>query len=116
MKLNFPAHSSTGERYDTILNSWVAIAPLNTPRRSLALGVLGGPMYALGGYDGASSLKSVERYDPQSNCWTKVIQIYLPGFRNHNVQIKFPNIFSRISNRYHDLVRTFYLIVLVVTS
>ena len=63
---------STGERYDTILNSWVAIAPLNTPRRSLALGVLGGPMYALGGYDGASSLKSVERYDPQSNCWTKV--------------------------------------------
>ena len=56
------------------MNSWVAIAPLNTPRRSLALGVLGGPMYALGGYDGASSLKSVERYDPQSNCWTKVTE------------------------------------------
>ena len=29
-------------------------------------------MYALGGYDGASSLKTVERYDPQSNSWTKV--------------------------------------------
>ena len=61
---------STGERLEN--NEWVAIAPLNTPRRSLALGVLGGPMYALGGYDGASSLKSVERYDPQSNSWTSV--------------------------------------------
>ena len=70
---------STGERYDRQLDSWVAIASLNTPRRSLTLGVLGGPMYAFGGYDGASSLKSVERFDPQSNCWTRVRDIIKPS-------------------------------------
>ena len=87
---------STGERYDTILNSWVAIAPLNTPRRSLALGVLGGPMYALGGYDGASSLKSVERYDPQSNCWTKVTLLKLKYINSEYINTNYINLLNTL--------------------
>lgn len=33
---------------------------------------LGKYVYALGGHDGLSIFDSVERYDPQANCWTKV--------------------------------------------
>ena len=40
------------------------VESLNTSRSGVGVGVLGEAMYAMGGYDGRSCLKTVERYDP----------------------------------------------------
>ena len=36
------------------------------------VGVLGGPLYAVGGHDGWSYLNTVERWDPQARQWSYV--------------------------------------------
>lgn len=36
-------------------------------RCRLGVAVLGGKIYACGGYDGSSFLRTVERYDPETN-------------------------------------------------
>lgn len=41
-------------------------------RSAGGVAALGKFVYALGGHDGLSIFDSVERYDPQSNTWTKV--------------------------------------------
>ena len=41
-----------------------------TRRLGVAVAVLNGYLYAIGGSDGQSPLNSVERYDPQKNQWT----------------------------------------------
>ena len=52
----------------------------NVPMSSLVTGVgmLEGPMYAVGGHDGWSYLSSVERYDPQSKQWSYVASMSTP--------------------------------------
>ncbi|KAK6036639.1 hypothetical protein COOONC_25856 [Cooperia oncophora] len=42
-------------------NVWTNVAPLHTPRRDLSVSALRGCLYAVGGFDGASVLKTVER-------------------------------------------------------
>jgi len=37
--------------------------------QNLGVGVLGGPLYAVGGHDGWSYLSSVERWDPHTKVW-----------------------------------------------
>ncbi|KAH7935922.1 hypothetical protein HPB52_015177 [Rhipicephalus sanguineus] len=58
------------ERYDTDLDVWEMVAPLNTRRSALSAAVLDGKIYALGGYDGQEYLSTVEVYDPTMNVWT----------------------------------------------
>ena len=41
-------------------------------RSALGAAALGGKLYVCGGYDGVSSLNSVECYDPVVNSWTMV--------------------------------------------
>ena len=41
-----------------------------TRRLGVAVAVLHGYLYAIGGSDGQNPLNSVERYDPQKNTWT----------------------------------------------
>lgn len=51
-----------------------------TRRLGVAVAVLNGYLYAIGGSDGQCPLNSVERYDPQKNAWTPmvvVVQLYL---------------------------------------
>ena len=62
---------SSCEVYDPASNSWRAIAPMGSKRYGLAAAVVGGLLYALGGYDG-SSLSSCEVYDPASNSWRAI--------------------------------------------
>ena len=50
----------TVEVYDPGSNSWAAKAPLPTGRSDLAAGVVGGKLYALGGYNGVALLASSE--------------------------------------------------------
>ena len=48
------------------------VKSLNTSRSGVGVGVLGEAMYAMGGYDGRSCLKTVERYDPLVDVWSLV--------------------------------------------
>ena len=41
-----------------------------TRRLGVAVAVLNGYLYAIGGSDGQCPLNTVERYDPRKNCWT----------------------------------------------
>jgi hypothetical protein len=63
---------SFSEVYDPASNSWRAIAPMVSKRRYLAGAVVGGLLYALGGYDGSGHLSSREVYDPASNSWRAI--------------------------------------------
>lgn len=48
------------------------MAPTSSCRTSVGVAVLDGYLYACGGQDGVSCLSYVERYDPQTNSWSKV--------------------------------------------
>jgi kelch-like protein 20 len=53
-------------------NKWSKVAPMTTRRLGVAVAVLGGFLYAIGGSDGQTPLNTVERFDPRSNKWTVV--------------------------------------------
>lgn len=57
--------------YDPKTNEWRYISPMSSRRSSVGVGVLGGLLYAVGGYDGASRhcLSSVECYNPVTKEW-----------------------------------------------
>ena len=40
--------------------------------RGIALAHLNGPIYAVGGLDDTACFSIVERYDPESDCWTTI--------------------------------------------
>ena len=52
------------EAYDVRLDSWQIIANMNVRRSTLGSAMLGGLIYAVGGFDGSVGLDSVERYNP----------------------------------------------------
>lgn len=92
MKLvDFIALSYKYCRYDPHSNRWTKMAPMTTRRLGVAVAVVGGYLYAVGGSDGSAPLNtgtvcphfgflsarcimrcSVERYDPRMNKWTAV--------------------------------------------
>ena len=45
---------------------------MSTARCGLGLAAVGGKVYAIGGWTGSSTLKSVEAYDPQLGSWALV--------------------------------------------
>lgn len=59
-------------RYDPKENKWSKVSPMTTRRLGVAVAVLGGYLYAIGGSDGQSPLNTVERYDPRQNKWSQV--------------------------------------------
>lgn len=54
------------ELYDPKRNEWRKLAVLNKPRSRFSLIERNGFLYAIGGNN------STEKYDPWTNCWTKV--------------------------------------------
>jgi len=52
------------------VNKWTAITPMGTKRSCLGTCGFDGLLYVCGGYDGASCLSSMERYDPLTGVWT----------------------------------------------
>ncbi|XP_076818772.1 kelch-like protein 5 [Clavelina lepadiformis] len=64
--------SESVERYSPKTDQWTIVASMSVPRDAVGICVLGGHLYACGGYDGQSYLSTCESYDPQSNEWTKV--------------------------------------------
>jgi hypothetical protein len=62
-------------------NAWSTVAPMLSPRVGFTTFVLGGSIYAAGGYDGSSLLSSVERYDVASDNWEVVSDMALSTAR-----------------------------------
>jgi Kelch motif protein len=65
--------SSTSAAFDiaAVGNVWTAKAPMPTARGYLAVGVINGILYAVGGNDGAgNTLGTVEAYNPASQSWS----------------------------------------------
>eukprot|EP00058_Branchiostoma_floridae_P002310 XP_002587798.1 hypothetical protein BRAFLDRAFT_92243 [Branchiostoma floridae] len=60
---------NTVECYTPAERRWKYVAPMSTARRYVAVGVMGGLLYAVGGYDGSAVLDCVEVYDPNSDHW-----------------------------------------------
>lgn len=51
------------------LNRWSEVSPMSLMRSRVALVANLGRLWAIGGYDGASNLSTVEVYDPLKNTW-----------------------------------------------
>uniref|UniRef100_H2YHH8 BTB domain-containing protein n=1 Tax=Ciona savignyi TaxID=51511 RepID=H2YHH8_CIOSA len=64
-----------GKLYDPKTDQWSTVAPMSVPRDAVGICVLGGRLYACGGYDGQSYLATCESYDPQSNEWTDIASL-----------------------------------------
>lgn len=45
---------------------------MSTARSRVGVAVVNGLLYAIGGYDGQSRLRTVEVYNPETDTWTKV--------------------------------------------
>ncbi|XP_072573426.1 kelch-like protein 3 isoform X2 [Paramormyrops kingsleyae] len=69
-----PKGLSSVEAYSPKTDEWSSVAPMNTRRSSVGVGMVDGKLYAVGGYDGASRqcLSTVEAYDPVTNEWSYV--------------------------------------------
>lgn len=65
----FAIHSEC-ECYDQRMDRWCMVSPMWTKRARVGVGVVGGKIYAIGGYDGSTDLNTVEAYCPQSNTWS----------------------------------------------
>jgi len=63
---------------------WTVHEPLPTPRQEVGVGLLGGKIHVIGGFDGnAQSVNTVERYDPLTDQWERVADLPAPGPLNH---------------------------------
>uniref|UniRef100_A0A3P8WCH7 Kelch-like family member 18 n=2 Tax=Cynoglossus semilaevis TaxID=244447 RepID=A0A3P8WCH7_CYNSE len=60
------------EVFDPIGNIWERCQPMRTARSRVGVAVVNGLLYAIGGYDGQSRLRTVEVYNPETDTWTKV--------------------------------------------
>ncbi|XDV31725.1 hypothetical protein PO909_002688, partial [Leuciscus waleckii] len=61
-------------KFNLITQTWHEVAPMYERRGFISVAVLDGLIYAIGGVDGGvdgqQRLKTVERYDPNTNQWT----------------------------------------------
>ncbi|XP_074604931.1 kelch-like protein 28 isoform X3 [Brevipalpus obovatus] len=73
---------SSAEYYDSNANEWWSLSQdMGIKRSCLACATHNGLIYAAGGYDGASCLNSVERFDPLADTWCSVSA--MNGRRRH---------------------------------
>ena len=68
---NPPLRTSV-ERYDEKGDKWEAVAFMSTGRSYVGVCVMGGRLYAVGGFDGGSCLSSMERYNEGEDKWELV--------------------------------------------
>ncbi|NWW69599.1 KLH28 protein, partial [Climacteris rufus] len=70
--ISYRKHESSVECWDPDTNTWSSLHRMFESRSTLAVAVLAGELYALGGYDGQSYLRSVEKYGPKGKEWQLV--------------------------------------------
>lgn len=69
---------STVEIYDPAENRWRLAESMSTTRSRVAVAVLQGKLYAIGGYNGLERLATVEVFEPDCKKWKRVASISRP--------------------------------------
>jgi DNA-binding CsgD family transcriptional regulator len=70
--LNFTQNSSNSPSTINIPDRWQELAPLSEERAGLAVATYNNDIYAIAGETENSISKSVEKYDPQTDTWTRL--------------------------------------------
>ena len=70
----------TTEEYDPASDSWRPRSPMPSPRDHIAISVVGGKIYVIGGRLGtfARNLGDNQRYDPKTDTWVKKASLPTP--------------------------------------
>jgi kelch-like protein 1/4/5 len=68
----FLSRLNSTEIFDFQKKTWSIGPPMLTNRHGLGVACLAGPLYAIGGHDGWSFLKTVERFDSETCIWSYV--------------------------------------------
>jgi hypothetical protein len=66
------------EAYDAAANTWAIRAPMPTPRKETAVGVIDGKIYIATGVDSGGLSAKLEVFDPAANAWTTKAPIPTP--------------------------------------
>lgn len=61
------------EKYNPYEDLWIEVRPMTKPRCGAGATVLGECLYVVGGHDGQSYLKSVEKYDIVEDSWSQEV-------------------------------------------
>ncbi|KFO76428.1 Kelch-like 28, partial [Cuculus canorus] len=69
---SYRKHENSVECWDPDTNTWTSLERMFKSRSTLGVVVLAGELYALGGYDGQSYLRTVEKYIPKVKEWQPV--------------------------------------------
>ncbi|XP_010209942.1 PREDICTED: kelch-like protein 28 [Tinamus guttatus] len=70
--ISYRKHENSVECWDPDTNTWTSLERMFESRSNLGVVVLAGELYALGGYDGQSYLRTVEKYIPKVKEWQLV--------------------------------------------
>ena len=62
--------------FDVVKKVWKEIAPMHSRRCYVSVTELSGKIYACGGHNSTDRLRSVERYDPETNQWTMLASMH----------------------------------------
>ncbi|KAK6167195.1 hypothetical protein SNE40_021287 [Patella caerulea] len=65
-------------QFDQLEAAWTCKTRLLVARSQFTLTVVDGLIFAIGGQDGTEILRSVEKYDPNTNVWTMAAQLSQP--------------------------------------
>ncbi|XP_069142511.1 kelch-like protein diablo isoform X1 [Argopecten irradians] len=80
--------TASGYRFDHEHNTWIQIQDMLEPRSKCDVVELGGYIYLVGGFN-LRRLKTVERYDPSTDQWTKVASMDVE--RSHHKAVVYKN-------------------------
>lgn len=61
----------SGEKYNPATNTWTPIPDMYNPRSNFAIGVIDDMIFAIGGFNGVTTIFHVECYDEKTNEWYK---------------------------------------------
>lgn len=59
----------SGEKYDPVNNRWERIPNMYNARSNFAIEIIDDMIFAIGGYNGISTMYHVECYDEKTNEW-----------------------------------------------
>ena len=63
------------EQYDPSSDTWTPTTSMIEHRSSVGVGVLDSFLYALGGYNGQTTVNTVERYNPRTQEWNMITEM-----------------------------------------
>lgn len=59
----------SGEVYDPLTNTWAPVPDMYNPRSNFAIEVIDDMIFAIGGFNGVTTIYHVECYDERTNEW-----------------------------------------------